>query len=692
MTLCKAPLALLLFPVLLLANEPAVLPQLVVTPGRRGDDPARLPERTAARHQQELHLERMVRTVPEALREIPSVMIQKTGHGQGSPYLRGWTGFRTLMMADGVRLNNSVFRDGPNQYWSTVDPFSLDRLELVLGPGSVLYGSDAVGGMVQVFTPDPLSRRADGEAGRVYLRGASAERGLASRVEVLADAGENAAAQAGITVKRHGNLRDGSGRLPNTAYDEWAVDAKVSGWGPEESRWTLAYQETEILNAPRTHRTADAVPFRGTAAGTDARLDFDQSRRLLYGIWEQPHTAGRLEDLRAVLSWHRQAETETRVRNTGRRDVNEFTVNTLGLSIQGAFGEPAASLTVGSDIYWDHVASASTRFAPGEQTGIRRIQGPVGDEAEYLTAGVFAQHRRQLDEDWELVLGARGEWAGADVGRFENPETGDPDSLTENWRTLVGSGQIIRRFPDGWQTHAGVSQGFRAPNLSDLTSFGVARSGEVETPSPDLAPERFLNYELGLRRTEGTLRGEMTLWYTDVSDLIGRKPTGQTRDGEPVVTKTNASDGYMQGIELTLEWLPNAAWRAWLTASWQEGRVDSFAADDQHETDYFSRLMPLTVHLGIRHTVNQRVWVECGMTHAEKADKLSAGDRRDTQRIPEGGTPGFTVVHLRSGWQLDPQTTLSVAVENLFDETYRIHGSGLNEPGRNLVVALERRF
>jgi hemoglobin/transferrin/lactoferrin receptor protein len=688
----KSPWLFAVIPFLLIAQEPQTLPQLVVTPGRSGEDPATLPVRTVTRDQRDLQLERMARTVPEAMREMPSVMIQKTGHGQGSPYLRGWTGFRTLMLVDGVRLNNSLFRDGPNQYWSTVDPLSLDRMELVLGPGSVLYGSDAIGGMVQVFTSDPLARRAGGETGRLYLRGASAERGLASRVEVLTDAGENAAAQAGITVKRHGNLRDGSGRQPNTAYDEWAVDAKVSGWGSNESRWTLAYQETEILDAPRTHRTTAAVPFRGTAAGNDQRLDFDQSRRLMYGAWEQPHTAGNLRDLRAILSWHRQAETETRIRNTGRRDENKFTVNTLGLSLQGSLGEPDSSFTVGSDIYWDRVSSAATRFAPGERTGTRQIQGPVGDDADYITAGLFAQHRRSFHEDWELVLGVRGEWAGADVGRFENPETGDPDSLSENWQTAVGSGQIIRRFDGGWQTHAGISQGFRAPNLSDLTSFGVARSGEVETPSPDLDPERFLNYELGIRRTEGTFRGELTLWYTDVSDLIGRKPTGQTRDGEPVVTKTNASDGFMQGVELTLEWLPHAAWRAWFTASWQEGRVDSFSAEDQRETEYFSRLMPLTAHLGIRHTLSERVWVEGVITHAEKADKLSAGDRRDTQRIPEGGTPGFTVAHLRTGWQLDPQTSLSVAVENLFDETYRIHGSGLNEPGRNLVVALDRRF
>ncbi|HRV81833.1 MAG TPA: Plug domain-containing protein, partial [Planctomycetota bacterium] len=95
------------------------------------------------------------RTLPEALRDVPQVMVQETSYGQGSPYLRGFTGFGTVLLVDGVRLNNSVFRAGPNQYWNTVDITSLDRLEVELGPNSPLYGSDALGGVVRAFTRSP---------------------------------------------------------------------------------------------------------------------------------------------------------------------------------------------------------------------------------------------------------------------------------------------------------------------------------------------------------------------------------------------------------------------------------------------------------------------------------------------------------------------------------------------------------
>ncbi|MGA1524618.1 MAG: TonB-dependent receptor plug domain-containing protein, partial [Planctomycetota bacterium] len=87
--------------------------------------------------------QRSYRSVPQALRDVPGVMVQETSVSQGSPYIRGFTGYQNLLLIDGVRLNNSVFRSGPNQYWSTIDPLGIDRLEIVKGPSSVLYGSAA---------------------------------------------------------------------------------------------------------------------------------------------------------------------------------------------------------------------------------------------------------------------------------------------------------------------------------------------------------------------------------------------------------------------------------------------------------------------------------------------------------------------------------------------------------------------
>ena len=101
------------------------LEEIVVTASRRAENAFSSPYAVIVQGMNELQEIRQVRTIPDAMRELSGVMVQKTGHGQGSPYIRGFTGLRTLFLIDGIRLNNSTLREGPNQYWNTVDPFSV---------------------------------------------------------------------------------------------------------------------------------------------------------------------------------------------------------------------------------------------------------------------------------------------------------------------------------------------------------------------------------------------------------------------------------------------------------------------------------------------------------------------------------------------------------------------------------------
>ncbi|MBI4711972.1 MAG: TonB-dependent receptor plug domain-containing protein, partial [Planctomycetes bacterium] len=119
--------------------------EIVVTASRREAKVFDSPYTISVIDSEEIQSRQMSRTTPDILSEEPAVMLQKTSMGQGSPYLRGFTGFRNVFLIDGIRLNNSTFREGPNQYWNTVDPFTIQRLEIVKGPASVLYGSDAIG-------------------------------------------------------------------------------------------------------------------------------------------------------------------------------------------------------------------------------------------------------------------------------------------------------------------------------------------------------------------------------------------------------------------------------------------------------------------------------------------------------------------------------------------------------------------
>ena len=259
--------------------------------------------------------------------------------------------------------------------------------------------------------------------------------------------------------------------------------------------------------------------------------------------------------------------------------------------------------------------------------------------------------------------------------------------------TLAESRRWLHQLNRGVSLYAGISQAFRAPNLSDLTRFDSARSNEVETPAPDLDSEDFLSYELGVKLAGRSGTATVALFHTEIDDLIQRVPTGRVLDGENEITKTNAGEGFVQGIELSGTWRLGGRWSAQGVVTWIDGEADTFpTADSTLVREPLSRLMPPTAHLGLRWQADERLWLELLATVADRQDKLSSRDQGDRQRIPPGGTPGYEVLTLRGAWKLADSVEILAGLENLTDEEYRIHGSGLNEPGRNLVVSLDFAF
>ena len=227
--------------------EVATLPEVVVTALRTETALAEVPYSSAVVDRETMQ-QTAPRTTPDALRGLPSVMVQKTGYGQGSPYLRGFTGFRTLMMVEGIRLNNSTFRDGPNQYWNTVDPWSVDRYETVMGPASVLYGSDAVGGAVNALTLAPPEWAGQPTYERTLsYRGATADESHQARAGIRARATENLGVAAGFTWKKFNDVRGGDevGRQRHTGYDETDFDLRADYDLNENTALTLAHQQVD---------------------------------------------------------------------------------------------------------------------------------------------------------------------------------------------------------------------------------------------------------------------------------------------------------------------------------------------------------------------------------------------------------------------------------------------------------------
>lgn len=676
------------------------LPAVVVTATRTREDPFSLPYAVSVVSPQDLQ-RLMPRTTPEALRELPSVMLQKTSHGQGSPYLRGFTGFRTLMLVDGIRLNNSTFRDGPNQYWGTLDALSLDHLEVVRGPSSVLYGSDAIGGTVNAISK---GRQDYGEGfdcdGATSYRFSSAEDSHTGHPELSGQYNRQVGVHVGGSLKSFGDLRGGhdAGLQPKTGYDEWDLDAKVEYFVAPNSRLVYGHQSVRLDEAWRTHATTYGLLWSGTTRGTDRQRVFDQARDLDYLQYHAEKLQGFAEEVHLSLSQHYQGELEDRVRANANRELQSVDVRTFGASLQLQSPSKVGRWIYGTEYYRDWVDSTYRGFNPSGQLTTMRWQGPVADDAGYDLVGAFVENHLPLVEDrLEFILGGRFTHAAADAGKVQDPFTGARLSLSEAWDNAVGNARLSYH-PDAakhWTLFGGASQGFRAPNLSDLTRFDIARSGEQEIPAFGLKPESFLSPEVGLKMEYARFSAEAAYFHTFMDDLIVRVPTGGvTGNGDRIVNKQNSGEGYVHGVELTGGLKLHRDWLLWANFTWMRGELDSpVIVGGPTVTEPVSRLMPTTVNSGLRwRHPKGRVWAEFATTFAEKQDRLASNDMADTQRIPVGGTPGYGVYHFRLGWEPCRRATLSAALENLTDEDYRIHGSGVNEPGRNFVLTAEFRL
>jgi len=630
------------------------------------------------------------RTPTDALRDVPGIMPQKTSLGQGSPYIRGFTGYHNVYLIDGIRLNNSTFRSGPNQYWNTIDPLSIRRIEVVKGPGSVLYGSDAVGGVLAAITKGPQGY-GDGfhSGGLLSYRLSSAERSEMGRLEVYSTWDHKLGLYLGGSLKNFGDLQGGHsvGRQPGTGYDEGDFDFKAEYFLNPNTRLVIGHQSVSQFDVPRTHKTADGITWDGLTAGTDLRLDLTQRRDLTYVQLHAEHLNDWVDAVHLSLSWQEQDETQRRVTSKHVFSRQTFTVGTLGASVQLESPSPIGRLVYGVDYYRDVVNSSSTTSP---------IQGPVGDNADYSLLGVFLQDTIPVGEKFDLTLGGRYEHARARADKVLNPATSGVMQVAGEWNSVVGSVRGVYHVDkEGhWNIFGGVSQAFRAPNLSDLTRFDIARTKEIETPSPNLKPEHFLSYEAGVKAEYRDFALQTSYFYTTIEDLIVRQPTGNVIGGNNEVTKRNAGNGFVHGVEMASSWRFHPEWTAFGALAWMDGRIEDFPTSAPvKQREPLSRLMPATAQVGLRWDhPDKKVWAEVTGTFAHKQDLLPADDVRDTSRIPPGGTPGYAVLSMRTGYQVAKNVDVTFAIENVTNADYRIHGSGINEPGRNFVFGLEMRF
>lgn len=676
------------------------LGSIVVSAIRSDETAFRLPVTAQAVYSQSIQLHRPSRTLPEALRDIPAVSVQKTSYGHGSPYIRGFTGFHTLLLVDGIRLNNSVFREGPNQYAGTIDPLGVSRIEVVKGPGSSLYGSDAVGGTVNVVTSKPLIHsRGNALHSETYYRYSTADNSNVGRMEVSGSFGATLGISGSYFGKTFGDLRPGGGPvLPRTGYDESGMNLGLEYLAGDNMKIEAAHQRMDQHDVWRTHRTVYSVDWLNTTHGNDRHLSTDQHRNLSYLRLKSSLQRGPVRKINVQASYQSQDEDQYRIKQDMTGEKQGFAVRTIGLSVQAESQTRAGTLTYGLDFYRDKVDSYKDRYRADGSFSISDIQGPVADDSRYTQADLFVENKFSLHPRWVMIPAVRFTATNATVGQAANPSsTGDPVlSFARHWSRMTASLRTLLFLDhrERWNVFASVGGAFRSPNLSDLSRFDIARSGEQEVPAPDLHPETFVAYEAGVKHLASTIGAQVAVFFTSIDNLIVRTPRGDSVDYKIAVTKKNSGKGYIYGLEGAVQLAVGSQIMISASGAWLKGSVETYPTSSPILVkEPIDKLMPPSANLSVKWEPGQRKpWLELTVSGAKKQDDLSSADKRDTQRIPPLGTPGYVIGTIRCGVQVTQNLAFSAALENITDRAYRIHGSGQNEAGRNAVFASKVSF
>lgn len=631
------------------------------------------------------------RTLPDATREMPGVFLQKTTHGHGTPVVRGFIGRDVLMMVDGIRLNNSTFRSGPVQYLNTVDIGSVDRVELMRGPGSVLYGSDALGGALNVrtsstFPSAPLSVK-------VAAQAQSAAREATSRAEVSGSLGDWGY-RVGVNAKSFGDLRAGGGygiESP-TGYGETDGDASFR-WRIDPSQaLSVMYQTVSQSQVPRYHHYQGATRVYGVPAFQ--RFTYDQVRHLGILRYEGQGVAG-FDGMETAISWQRQFE------GNQQRRIGSPTTTELEDHVEtiGGYGQVTELMgdhvfVAGAEVYSDTIQSLawSLNATAGTKTA-RPMDSTFPDGSKYTTLGLFAQDQWRLGSV-EITPGLRWSRFSYNTTLRNMPFSG---ALEDAFQDVTGSISASVEMAPSWRIMGTIGQGFRAPNLDDLATLRTTNQGVDVPVSSALRPEKALMGELGVKMLDELAEGSVFFYGMDITDRIVRKAGiyqglsfidingNGTRDtGElSVFQKQNIGQAQMFGVEMDGRCRVTGDLSVFGALGWTYGQ-------NVTDNEPLSKIPPLNGRLGVRFAASDR-WVEGLAQFAGLQDRLSTTDKTDPRMDPNG-TSGWATLNIRGGITVSEGMRLKGGVQNLLDAGYREHGSGVDAPGFNASVGMEVQF
>lgn len=658
----------------------------------------------------------------DLLMKTGQVMIQQSQQGGGSPIIRGFEANRILLVVDGVRMNNAIYRSGHLQNAITVDVNSLEQVQVLMGPSSVKYGSDALGGVVHFQTQRPRFRRDDSEdKWSGYVSGQMLTNNNSSALHARVEGGaEKWATIVSVSKTEFGDLRMGENRMHGDSAWGLAslyiqsingVDSVLENPDPHLQLGT-GYSQTDFMHKLRLaipggalqtnvqYSTSSDIPRYdkinsindGTFSPKWAEWSYGLQDRLLTALnWEQ--FLGIPGSLHTTIAYQNIKESRLK-RRLGYLEREEQYENVDVLSATSIWRSSPRSdwrFEMGVDGQWNGVNSTSN--------GPDVVTRYANDGSTMLTLGAFASVKRTV-EDRVLHAGLRLNHssivANYDLSQSTFEDLGF-DRIELSNRALTGSLGYEMPLGKNLRSHSSVSTGFRNPNIDDATKIRE-KNGQLLIPNNEITPEYIYSLDQSLSITPFedksklniTAAGFFSLWADAIVPMVALYQGNSTMefDGEivQVYHNDNLENALIYGGRLEVQSMISEDFGFNGTVNYTRGKTIIGGSPLSHIPPLFGRV-GLVKNLGHWNLESYVLF-----NGAKDVSLYGLGATDNLNQALDTGTPAWWIWNIESSYSISETLQLQCGVQNILDVHYKPFSSGISAPGRGVFVALNTNF
>ena len=667
-------------------------------------------------------------TAADLLGSSGEVFIQKSQQGGGSPMIRGFSTNRLLYTVDGVRMNTAIFRSGNLQNVISLDPFAIENTEVFFGPGSVIYGSDAIGGVMsfQTLTPQFSLNEKQLISGKSVVRFSSANHEKTGHINF--NIGWNKwASVTSFSYNDFDDLRMGSNGpeeylRPFYVESQNGTDVTITNDDPKIQR-PSGYTQFNIMQKLRFKPNSDwdiQYGFHYSETSDYSRYDRHiryKSGKPRYGEWDYGPQIWMMNNLSITHNGHTSFYDHVTVRlahqffeesrisrdiNKPNREIRTEKVNAFSANID--FNKEIGvrhTLLYGVEAVLDDVNSSGIN--EDIEAGISHNGPSRYPQSTWSSFAAYLTDEFEVTDELQLQAGMRYNHysldATFDTSFYPFPYT----TANMNNGALTGSFGFVWKPTSKWAITAAIASGFRSPNVDDMGKVFDSEPGSVVVPNPDLEAEYAYNAEAGIARRLGDwVKFDITGYYTLLANALVRRDYTMNGldsimyDGEmsKVQAIQNAAVAHVYGIQTGITVKLPAGFGFSSQFNYQKGKEEL----DDGTTSPSRHAPPAFGVSRITYSANKLNMQLYAIYNAEKSfDELPEEEigKDYLYAIDADGnpySPSWYTLNFKAMYQLTGALSLHAGIENLTDQRYRPYSSGICGAGRNLVLSIKANF